>query len=428
MKLRVFVSSTMEDLQNERWAVVHRLEAMGFEPVHAETISPNGGASWEVIARRMQECHVFLLILGERYGWAPTTGYGAGGDKSVTHLEFDFAKELGLPVLPFLKSLTYKSEKDERRDNLWNQISGWDGGHFRQEFRLAHDLADGVSKAIVGLLTDNMLTVRVKERDQSMAAKTQIASVPTGTKTLSPFAGKWILVAGAGMSIAAGYPTAPVLMAAMGQKLSSDDDSQAFVDRHSFSELATFYEHRLGRDSLVELVRQLVITPQRIAPTSAHLHAVRKFKTIITTNFDTLFEMACMEQNIPHYVVTPSTEQLNARPGSVGIYKISGTITDPDSLLLTLKDLNRAVSNDQLFGVIQTLMETRGVVVIGHSLRDEHVQELLRSRSRSGFGLYVNTRLDPIDSITVEAFGLKGLKETADSFLSRFEGDEYGPE
>jgi len=424
MKLRIFVSSTMEDLQNERWAVVQRLEAMGFEAVNAETISPNGGTSWDVIAQRMRECHVFLLILGERYGWAPKTGYGAGGQKSVTHLEFDYAKTLGLPVLPFLKSLAYKTNRDDRRDALWNLVSDWDGGNFRQEFHLAHDLADGVAKAIVGLLTDIMLSQRVHERDQLMTPQTANAPASPVAHPASSN-DKWVLVAGAGLSIAAGYPTAPVLMSAMGQKLWPDVDSQALVNKHSFSALATFYERRLGRDSLVEIVRQLVITPQKIAPTSAHLNAVRKFKTIVTTNFDTLFEIACMEQNIPHHVVTPSTEQISAQPNSVAIHKLSGTIADSTSLLLTSKDLDRAVSNDLLFGAVGTLLESRGVVVVGHSLRDEHVQKLLRSRSDQRDGLYINPFLDPVDAITLEEFRLKGIKETADSFLSRFQGHEY---
>jgi hypothetical protein len=426
MKLRLFVSSTMEDLQNERWAVVQRLETLGFEAVHAETMSPTGKTSWDMIEQRMKECHVFLLILGESYGFEPPAGYGAAEEKSVTHLEFDCAKKLGLPVLPFLKRLSYKTRKDARRDALWSEVSDWDSGQSRQEFNLANDLADGVAKAIVGLLTDNMLAQRVHDRDQLMASQTAVAPVPSATQTFGPSNDKWVLVAGAGLSIAAGYPTAPVLMSAMGLKLWPRIDSQALVSRHSFSALATFYERRLGRESLVDLVRQLIITPQRIAPTAAHLNAVTKFKTIVTTNFDTLFEMACMEQNIPHYVVTPSTTQVSAASGSVAIHKLSGTIADPGSLLLTLKDLDRAVSNDLLFGVVQTLLTTRGVVVIGHSLRDEHIQALLTNRSRDCDGLYVNPFLDPVDEITLEAFQLKGIKETADSFLSRFEGNERG--
>ena len=99
-KIRVFISSTMKDLANERDAVRRRLLEFNFEPVNAEGWSPTGVGSWQRIEQEIESSDVFLLMLGERYGWIPSQGPGGGQGFSVTHLEYRKAVELGLPVLP----------------------------------------------------------------------------------------------------------------------------------------------------------------------------------------------------------------------------------------------------------------------------------------------------------------------------------------
>ena len=73
--LRIFLSSTMTDeLENERAAVVQRLRLFNFEPVNAEGWLPDGGGIWATIERQIRESDLFVLILGERYGWIPKAG------------------------------------------------------------------------------------------------------------------------------------------------------------------------------------------------------------------------------------------------------------------------------------------------------------------------------------------------------------------
>jgi hypothetical protein len=70
-KLRVFVSSTMKDLANERHAVTHEIERFNFEPVNTEAWSPDGSKSWETIEKELLSSHLVVLLLGERYGHIP---------------------------------------------------------------------------------------------------------------------------------------------------------------------------------------------------------------------------------------------------------------------------------------------------------------------------------------------------------------------
>src|SRR6218665_1617280 len=97
-KVRVFVSSTMEDLANERQAVVRQIEDLALVPVNAEALSPSGEKSWDLLKSEIETCHIFVLILGESYGWIPSED---AAEKSVTHMEADYARDLQIPILPF---------------------------------------------------------------------------------------------------------------------------------------------------------------------------------------------------------------------------------------------------------------------------------------------------------------------------------------
>src|SRR3954466_8701221 len=105
VKLRAFVSSTMEDLGNERRAVVARLRSLNIDPVNAEDLPPDGTSSWALLEEEIKSCQIFILISGRSYGWVPTSGPGGGEKLSVTHMEARAAQKHGLIILPFFQNL-----------------------------------------------------------------------------------------------------------------------------------------------------------------------------------------------------------------------------------------------------------------------------------------------------------------------------------
>lgn len=151
----VFVSSTMDDLRNERRAVRNGLLEFNFEPVNAENLAPNGAVWWTRIGVELEECDVIILFLGDTCGWVPTSGPQAGSGKSVTHLEFERARELGLPVLGFIpRYFSAPTAKERRRrEDFRRLIENWDTGVFRSEFDLADDLAEEPGRAMIELLS-----------------------------------------------------------------------------------------------------------------------------------------------------------------------------------------------------------------------------------------------------------------------------------
>lgn len=112
-KFSIFISSTYEDLKEERQALVgvaleNNLIPVGMEQFHAAPTS-----QWGVITKMIDECDFYLLIIGGRYGSIDEeTGI------SYTEKEYNYAKTKGLPVLVLIKesSAIVESKKDTGND------------------------------------------------------------------------------------------------------------------------------------------------------------------------------------------------------------------------------------------------------------------------------------------------------------------------
>jgi hypothetical protein len=95
-RYQVFVSSTFEDLQEQRREVMQALLSLDCIPTGMELFPAADEESWELIKRFIAGCDYYVVIIGGRYGSRGPTG------KSYTELEYDYAVEVGLPVLAFL--------------------------------------------------------------------------------------------------------------------------------------------------------------------------------------------------------------------------------------------------------------------------------------------------------------------------------------
>lgn len=67
-KYQVFVSSTYEDLREERQEVMHALLELDCIPSGMELFPAADEAQWSLIKGVIDECDYYILILGGRYG------------------------------------------------------------------------------------------------------------------------------------------------------------------------------------------------------------------------------------------------------------------------------------------------------------------------------------------------------------------------
>lgn len=118
-KYSVFVSSTYEDLKEERQEVVNALLQMDCFPVGMEYFNASDQSQWDVIKSLIDDCDYYVLIIAGRYGSVePKSG------KSYTQLEYEYARSIGVPTIAFLynnpENLPNKDVEKEHVNELNN--------------------------------------------------------------------------------------------------------------------------------------------------------------------------------------------------------------------------------------------------------------------------------------------------------------------
>ncbi|WP_346709982.1 DUF4062 domain-containing protein [Phocaeicola salanitronis] len=94
---QVFISSTWEDLIDERKMIEHYLLKENYIPCGMEYFNASGNTSWETIRMRLDLCDYLVLIIAGRYGSVDEkTGL------SYTEMEYNYARKKGIKVLPFI--------------------------------------------------------------------------------------------------------------------------------------------------------------------------------------------------------------------------------------------------------------------------------------------------------------------------------------
>src|SRR5688572_21788241 len=94
-KYQVFVSSTYQDLQEERRQVIHALLELDCIPSGMELFPAADEDQWSLIKGVIDDCDYYVVILGGRYGSLGPEGL------SYTEMEYRYAIEKGKPVAAF---------------------------------------------------------------------------------------------------------------------------------------------------------------------------------------------------------------------------------------------------------------------------------------------------------------------------------------
>lgn len=124
-KYQVFISSTYEDLKEERAAVTQCLLDNNCIPVGMEQFPASNMSQMECIKKMLDDCDYYILIIGGRYGSLDDDGIG------YTEKEYNYAIQKGIPVMAFVNLHPEKlpNEKCEHaniekfkafRDRVWN--------------------------------------------------------------------------------------------------------------------------------------------------------------------------------------------------------------------------------------------------------------------------------------------------------------------
>lgn len=204
-----------------------------------------------------------------------------------------------------------------------------------------------------------------------------------------------VLWAGAGMSLGAGYPSGQKLTEILYGSLSASEKELI----NSSLPLPDFAEefYRIKGDNKNVMIRLLQATFNSTTPISPTVHnklaTIPHFKTIITTNYDKLFENAYGNDA---QLLFKSEHISYLEKDKTHVFKVHGDLSDPESVVLTKSDYENFFKNDVQYGLlwseIKQIIAKNSIVFVGYNLEDPNVSviftkvtELLKAHRRECF-------------------------------------------
>lgn len=111
-RFQVFVSSTFEDLREERQTVMQALLELDCIPAGMELFPAADEEQWGYIQKTIDDCDYYVLIIGGRYGSTGPDG------RSFTQMEYEYALSKNKPTIAFLHENPGKlaAERTELRE------------------------------------------------------------------------------------------------------------------------------------------------------------------------------------------------------------------------------------------------------------------------------------------------------------------------
>lgn len=147
-RYQVFVSSTFEDLKEERQAVLKGILEVDQMPAGMELFPASDEDAWQLITDVIDQSDYYVVIIGGRYGSLDHEGLG------YTEREYDYAWEVGKPIIPLLHKDPDQlpREQTDTGEAAWERLQS-----FRGKVEENHTCAywdgpeDLKAKVIVGL-------------------------------------------------------------------------------------------------------------------------------------------------------------------------------------------------------------------------------------------------------------------------------------
>lgn len=152
-KYQIFVSSTYNDLKEERKNLQNNLFLSGYIPAGMEYFGARNQNVWEVIQNSIENSDIFVLVIAGRYG---TIDQNCG--IGYTEKEYNYAKEKNIPILAFIRSRDSikATDYDDNpvRAKLENFIKRVENDYHVTFWNESTDLSTQVLTAIANLRND----------------------------------------------------------------------------------------------------------------------------------------------------------------------------------------------------------------------------------------------------------------------------------
>ncbi|MDJ0027156.1 SIR2 family protein [Gordonia alkanivorans] len=183
--------------------------------------------------------------------------------------------------------------------------------------------------------------------------------------------GDLALFLGAGVSMSAGLPGWGQLLEELGSIARIDPKALESLEGSPLDQ-AELISLRLG-DALGTEIARIVESVRRVSLAHCLLAGLR-CREVVTTNYDELYENAVEATGEPRPTVIPWEA---VQPGRSWVLKMHGEVGRPETVVLTRRSFVRYDANFRPAGsLLQALMMTRHMLVVGTSMTDDNVIRL----------------------------------------------------
>lgn len=183
-----------------------------------------------------------------------------------------------------------------------------------------------------------------------------------------------VIFLGAGVSMAAGYPSWSTLLKEIGEELGLDASDVA-----DLAALAQWSVRQTGSYNRVRRVVREHIGVDHPIPDAVRTIARLPLRHLWTTNYDRLVERAFEEIKRPLDVV-PNAATLSLRPrsGAARLYKMHGSVEAPDDLVISTDDYELYRSKRGAYlPLLQAHLTSMSLLFVGLSFTDPNVRHVL---------------------------------------------------
>lgn len=190
---------------------------------------------------------------------------------------------------------------------------------------------------------------------------------------------------GSGFSLKAGAPSSSEIVKCFYKHMSEDE--YKYVNDDHLSNVSNEFELMYGREKMIEILQEAMKFIPGDLSDQENLVSIPHFKTIITTNYDTLLEDTYGESNC--YVVRTTQDCTEIPNDKTVIFKIHGDFKAKENILITKSDYEQSFKGEKeklLWNVIKSQFLTKDILFIGYSLDDGNIFDIITEINK-----YTNT-------------------------------------
>jgi Domain of unknown function (DUF4062) len=168
--MKVYISSTYQDLVEHRIAVDRTLRRMGHDVIGMEQYVAEGSKPVDRCKADVRAADAYVIIVAWRFGYVPGATASPADPRSITEIEFAEAKDSGRPILAFLldpeapwspSRVDAMGSTDKAGQEVARLRSELGSEYLAGIFRTPDDLASQVAAAVSALGLTRQMVERV---------------------------------------------------------------------------------------------------------------------------------------------------------------------------------------------------------------------------------------------------------------------------